>query len=321
LVGVFPKVDLAKFAGAPQAIHTFQFDARPPYAMQWSLSAQNTLSRNLVAEVAYTGARGVHLANNIDLSVPVPQVVNGETFFPATETRLLNPAFSRHIRYGTGASSAYHALRTTVSRRTGELQFQASYTWSKALDTQSSNLQGELSDFSVMDAFDQKRDWGPSGFHIAHAFTGNAIWELTTGSPFGVSSNGRITHPLLGAGSRPDLIPGGNNNPVLGGPDRYFDPTQFIPQRPGFYGTLGRNTLVGPGLVNFDASVAKTFPVHDTKRIQFRAEFFNLANRTNFGLPSSSLFDSAGRRVATAGRITRTVTSARQVQLAIRFDF
>jgi hypothetical protein len=158
--------------------------------------------------------------------------------------------------------------------------------------------------------------------HLVRGWQVAGIVTATTGTPFSAGSNPALTHTLVrGGAARPDLVSGGDNNPILGGIDLYFDPTQFVRQQAGFYGTLGRNTLVGPNLRTVDASLIKNVPLGGARRFQLRAEMFNILNRANFALPASTLFNASGARVGTAGRITSTVTSARQIQLAARFEF
>jgi hypothetical protein len=123
---------------------------------------------------------------------------------------------------------------------------------------------------------------------------------------------------------------------VLGGPDLYYDPTQFVSStctgarvcragdpdyREGYFGNLGRNTLTGPGLATFDFSLNKNFRLTEEKRLQFRSEFFNLFNHANFALPDFDPFLSSGARDSQAGRITSTNTTARQIQFALKFIF
>jgi hypothetical protein len=215
------------------------------------------------------------------------------------------------------------------------------------MDTLSAVLSGELASSSPMDSWDPDRDWGLADFHVQHVFSGNFAYELpwgtnlqgfamhlvrgwqiagiitaTTGTPFSAGSNPALTHTLVrGGAARPDLVSGGNNNPILGDINLYFDPTQFVRQQAGFYGTLGRNTLLGPGLQTVDVSVIKNLPIGGSRKLQFRAEMFNILNRANFALPAANLFNASGARVGTAGRITSTVTSGRQIQLATRFEF
>jgi hypothetical protein len=120
---------------------------------------------------------------------------------------------------------------------------------------------------------------------------------------------------------RPDLAPGANNNPILGSPDRYFDPAAFTLPEPGFYGNLGRNTLTGPGLANVDVSLNKLFRLTEAASLQFRAEAFNIFNHPNFAIPSQrTVFNSSGA-VGSAGRITSTTTPARQLQLGLKLTF
>jgi len=127
-----------------------------------------------------------------------------------------------------------------------------------------------------------------------------------------------------------------NNNPILGGPNLYYDVTQFVPStctgavvckagdpdyRVGHYGNLGYNTLTGPGYKTIDFSILKNISVNETSRFQFRTEFFNLANHPNFFLPNASPFLSNGTRDPQAGRITQTRGTARQIQFALKYLF
>ena len=120
---------------------------------------------------------------------------------------------------------------------------------------------------------------------------------------------------------RPNLIPGRSNNPIVGTPQQWFDPRNFTLPNVGFYGTLGRNTLIGPPLADLDLSIEKTFAVRENLHLQFRAEFFNALNHTNFGLPLNSVFGSSGFYLPTAGLITSTSTPARQIQFGLKALF
>ena len=96
-----------------------------------------------------------------------------------------------------------------------------------------------------------------------------------------------------------------------------------FPFPPRLLGNAGRNSLVGPGLAELDYSVNRNFPmrfISEAARLQFRAEVFNLANRANFEppLPNNSLYNAKGAPLATAGIITATATTSRQIQLALR---
>jgi hypothetical protein len=122
----------------------------------------------------------------------------------------------------------------------------------------------------------------------------------------------------IGTGSRARTIPAGAE---LGGPDLYYDPCQFEPSTLGFFGNLGRSTLVTPGLASLDFSLLKNFTVSEENRLQFRAELFNSTNRVNLRTPDTSPFDSSGRPDPNAGRITATRGSPRQIQFGLKYTF
>jgi hypothetical protein len=140
--------------------------------------------------------------------------------------------------------------------------------------------------------------------------------------------------------NRPNLAPGAKTNPVsgvsagcgtvaagqkLGGPGVYFDPCAFQAPLPGTLGTLGRNTVIAPNVTNMDVSLQRDFLLDSKRRLQFRAEVFNLPNHTTFASNTgSSLFVFSGEnanRNSSAGRISRTANTSRQIQIALRFSF
>ncbi len=108
---------------------------------------------------------------------------------------------------------------------------------------------------------------------------------------------------------------------MLGDPNQWFDPTAFSLPEAGTFGNLGRGTVESPGLVTFDFSVIKNTPITERVGVEFRAEFFNLFNRANFALPRRNLFEPNGDRIGSAGRITSTVTTPREIQFGMKFIF
>jgi hypothetical protein len=119
----------------------------------------------------------------------------------------------------------------------------------------------------------------------------------------------------------PRMPPGGQGNGRLSGDvrrrlDRYFDTSRFISSTGvGNFGTVGRNTLRGPAQCNTDFSVVKFLVFRERYRAEFRTEFFNIFNQTNFANP--------GNVVGTPnfGRILEATTGPRIVQLAFKFAF
>jgi len=169
----------------------------------------------------------------------------------------------------------------------------------------------------------------------------NGITSIAAGTPFTVTDGFNRSRNLATGGNiddRPDLLPSFINQNLtkgtsagcqgvpagarLGTPDRYFDACAFRLPDPGYYGNLGRNTLIGPGLVNFDFAAVKNTRISENKNIQFRGEFFNLFNRANFSRPAvTNIFNSNGTRVASAGIIQSTLTTSRQIQFGLKLTF
>jgi hypothetical protein len=163
----------------------------------------------------------------------------------------------------------------------------------------------------------------------------SGIWTMRSGQPltvFVTANRSRSQwNPSRGPGigqDRPSYAPGyGPDNAVLGRPDQWFDPAAFVLQPAGTFGNTGRGDFIGPNLRTLDLALTKQgrwARLGDDGRLEFRIEAFNLLNRANFGAPELRAF--AGQMdgeapLATLGRISTTVTSARQIQLGIRVTF
>ncbi len=119
-------------------------------------------------------------------------------------------------------------------------------------------------------------------------------------------------------------MPGFSNNAVLSDgrdPNAYFDLDALVVAEEGFFGNLGRNTLILPGVATFDLGVTKDFALTEQADLQFKAEFFNIFNRANFGLPGMEIFGRNGVPDPTAGIITKSTTTSRQIQFALKIVF
>jgi hypothetical protein len=155
---------------------------------------------------------------------------------------------------------------------------------------------------------------------MASGWSVNSILTLQSGFPFTAqlsynpSNNGDTRNPV-----RPFLNPNFTGNPILGTPAQWFNPAVFLqpPANSGFFGNAPRDNLVGPGLATWDFSTIKNTKLRESLSLQFRAEIFNLLNRANFNTPALITFTPSGVS-GTAGAITSTSTTARQVQLALK---
>jgi hypothetical protein len=271
----------------------------------------------------------------------------------------MNPNFASITQRITDAQSFYNALLLSAQKQLSwGLRAQLSYTFSRAIDDASGVNSQDFADGSpyVMDFYDRKNDRGLSQFWAQHVLVGNWSYELPlarslkgagglllkgwqlnsitavqTGHPFevrlGFNRSGNLNTVNYAMHERPDLKPGYSNNPILGGPDRYWDINAFTLQPANQRGNLGRNTLIGPGIVSFDFSVVKSFPIDEFRRFEFRGEMFNLPNHPNFGVPSGlTAFTGVSATGApnispTWGVISTTVTPSRQIQFALKYVF
>jgi hypothetical protein len=148
----------------------------------------------------------------------------------------------------------------------------------------------------------------------------NSIVTLQDGFPFtpqlsyNPSNNGDTRNPV-----RPFRNPDFTGPVILGNPNQWFNPNAFLqpPANSGFYGDLGRDTLIGPGLATWDFSALKETAIRERLSLQFRAEIFNLLNRANFNTPNLIVFTPSGVS-GTAGAITSTSTTSRQIQFGLK---
>jgi hypothetical protein len=151
-------------------------------------------------------------------------------------------------------------------------------------------------------------------------WTVNSIVTLQSGFPFtpqlsyNPSRNGDTRNPV-----RPFANPAFTGPVILGKPEQWFNPAAFLapPNNSGFYGNLGRDTLSGPGLATWDLSFLKDLKIREKLNLEFRAELFNLLNRANFNTPNAIVFTPTGTS-PTAGLITSTSTTSRQVQFGLK---
>lgn len=338
-------------ADVPPSLSVPSYDWKTPQMLHFNISIERELGWGTAVTASYAGSRGTHLVRTSDANAPVPEVLaDGQPFFPAGAPRR-NQRFGAIEFRATDGRSSYDALLVSVRRRLGSgLQFQGSYTLSKTIDDVQGTLPTEAlgSVTRALDPDNPERDRGLADFHRRHNLQVNAVWQLPffrsrdgvagellrgwtvsgilaalSGNPFtpGIQADYSRTLARVAVG-RPDWNPQFAGDVVRGGPEQYFDSAAFKLPAPGMLGSVGRNTLIGPGLVTLDTAAFKEVPWGRRQaRLQFRIEVFNLLNHTNFGLPQRIVFAGSAANeppLANAGRITTTTTSARQVQLAVK---
>jgi hypothetical protein len=276
---------------------------------------------------------------------------DGALYYPSGAALRNNNVWNTTHWFSEGIS-AYHGLEVDVNHHwKNGLQFRGVYTYSKALDD-GDNLNTSVATNSpafVADPLNPLADYGRASFDIRHSgviqasydlpfgrsavASGNsaekfliADWQvsgvvtLQSGLPFtpqlsyNPSNDGDTRNPV-----RPSWNPDFTGRVVTGGVDQYFNPLAFVQPLPGTYGDVGRNVLQAPSLKQFDLALGKRWTVNERLTLQFRSDFFNLFNHTNLNTPNPVTYAAAtGGPSPTAGVITSTATTSRQIQLGLR---
>jgi outer membrane receptor protein involved in Fe transport len=324
-------------------LQTVNYDLQTPFITQYNASVQQSLRGNWDVTIGYVGSRGRNLFRIGDSNLAPETVVNGvKTYQPALGRR--NPNFVGVWQRVTDGESFYNAMQIAVNKRQSKgLRAQVSYTLARSIDD-SSGINSQDFDNNVqyvLDWYDRTFDRGPSAFIVRHNLTFNWTWDIgwgfqlnntttmMSGTPFtvrlGFNRSGNLNTTNFSLNERPNLKAA--CDPILGGPDRYWDVGCFELPAANTRGNLPRNSLTGPGLVNADVALVKSFAMRGARSLQVRLEAFNVFNHPNFAVPSGRVaftgVDAQGNPVVapTWGRITSTVTTARQIQLGVKFGF
>jgi len=280
----------------------------------------------------------------------------GSFYIPAG-TPKANPTIANTWTWFSWGNALYNALQVDLNHRFSHgLALRGVYTWSRTLDngdslnaTASANAPALTSN-----PYDLHADWGLGTFDVRNIGVISAVYELPFGRgkmfgndlhgfanaaasgwsvdsivtlqsgfpitpqlSYNPSNNGDTRNPV-----RPFVNPDFHGKRIIGKPDQWFNPAAFLPPPPnsGFYGNLSRDSLIGPGLATWDFAGEKNTSIHEGLTLQFRGELFNLLNRANFNTPNLIVFTPSGLS-GTAGAITNTSTTSRQVQFALKLLF
>ena len=319
------------------SIGTIDLNRRDPYALEWNFGIEHQLSANMLLSVEYVGSGARKLVTNVQVNqAPAgPGAINPRRPFPNAP----NAFIIKDI-----GTSNYDALQVKLERRfAAGLTFRNSYTWSKCLDLDSDPNSAVL-DYS----YNLRYSYGPCSFHIHHVNTSDFVYFLPFGhgKRFGSSASGIVNafmggweasgvvtirsgityHVLSGQDSentgniisssteRADIVSPAAPSGFQQTRDHWFDKNAFKVPAFGTLGNLSRNALTGPAFQNVDFALLKDFRIHEALALQFRAEFFNIFNHTNFGNPVATL----------ASPLNGQITSAfaqRDIQFALKLHW
>jgi hypothetical protein len=310
---------------------------------------------NLLVEGSYSGARGVHWVQRIDLNqVPFENALLGKN---TQADRPYNFIASGEGLDEEDVSNWYNSANLRVERRFSHgLSLLLNYTVSHATDSGGAGIStyGNQANTRAMNTYNLKLEHGLSSLDIPQKLALSANYEIPVGAGKALNIQNRLSNaviggwqtngilvvrsgiatdvttaalpPVFGTINRPDRVLG---QPLLvpnPGFDQYFNPAAFaipatVPNYKGApiqtFGNASRMVLRGPGQRNLDFSVFKNFFIREKKRIEFRAESFNLSNTPTFNLSSPT---SAALTVGNAGfgKLSSSQSVGRQLQFGLK---
>ncbi len=262
-------------------------------------------------------------------------------FDPCINTGASSPNYTRPYQgyaamddvYDEGYSN-YNSLQASGGYRGHGSQFTVAYTYGKALTTVGSHSAGGTTSQGVaaQNMRNFHAEYGPPSYDFTHDITGTWVWQIPVfehGSKFltaplgGWSFSGLAVHqsgfamsPGLGIGTaglaiRPNQVA---KYQKIGSLTEWFNTADYVPAPYGFFGNAGNGQIRGPAYTSANASLDKTFPIHERLKIQFRAEAFNILNHPNFSSVDTGYGDGSYGQVTSA-------RDPRILEFAAKFTF
>ncbi len=321
-----------------------------PYVQSFNLGVQTSFANNWMLDLGYVGTQGRKYPRLFSFNQAFGPSFAGIPAFGSLGGPLF-PGFGNLPAPGLGSflmksnsNSNYNSLQATVNKRFSHgLQMLLSYTWSHSIDDYSGS---DVSDITLLpgDMVNENHNNASSDFDRRQRFVGSYLYQLPNAYHGGsrlakglvnswsvsgiVTLQSGVPFSILGSDSlfaftQGDLASGRTVASAIKSGDvkdrlnAYFDTSAFV--APAAYtsdfGSLGRNIIRGPKQINTDLSIMKVFPVTETQKVEFRAEFFNLFNNVNFANPVSVV--TSGN----FGQIASTTTGPRVIQFALKYNF
>jgi hypothetical protein len=268
----------------------------------------------------------------LEIPSPTTHVVQNQGNLIA-DNRVLRGIGNIVTDQSTGNSS-YHAMQLWLNRRfSNKLAFQVAYTWGHAIsDVALTSFTNSTSDPFNFDAdrgdadLDRRqtfvsnvvyvlpsaRRWGRAADLVLGEWQLNAIASYFGATPIEITTGVNTIGTASAVGQRPDYT--GAPLYLNGDKTRHLNPAAFATPAAGRMGTLGKGAVRGTPITTVDFSLAKNWRFEERYGIQFRAEFFNVLNHTNF-----VGFDTDIRN-GTFGQLT-AAQAPREIQLGIKFTF
>ncbi len=328
---------------------TFAKDFRRGYIQSFNFTIQRDIGAGFNVQAGYVGSRAIRQTAVQNINNAPPGGANA-----GRALAVKYPGRVGNINYLSPFNTAnYNAFQSKVTRSMGgESIVGLSYTFSKAINYADNSDSGltwnwgpmlnrnkavagfdrphNLQLYGVYDLpFGRGKKYVSQGFAsaLASGWQINGILSRVSGAPFNVASAGTSVN-APGSTQTADQVVGEVR--ILGGIGRgesYFDPYAYLPVTDVRFGNSGRNALRGPGLINIDASLFRSFRLTERFKMQFRAEAFNVSNTPFFNNPGATVSaptrnaDNSIRALNGWTEITAAAATERQFRLALKIMF
>ncbi|HEV2484616.1 MAG TPA: carboxypeptidase regulatory-like domain-containing protein [Terracidiphilus sp.] len=325
-----------------------------PRTVSWNLALEQQISSSLSFRLAYVGEQSRHQWVPLELN----PFVNGTRIYNQTGCSVNNSCYSQPITAAnTGANTNYNSLQMSAEQRVRYgLTLLFNYTWSKALDNMPFNAaatsigSGNSYVYPITASNFKSLDYGPSDFdhrnvvsasyvysipkvrsdvpsvlhYVLNGWDTSGLFQFRSGDPLTVVSSSSNNS---GSGQQRDRAV--QTGPAYGGSacaagthcKSYLNPASFANNAAGTYGAIKKGSIVGPQYAGWDASLARKFTIKEATYLQFRAEYFNVLNHTNFGDPGTTANSTFGRITSTAPQNSNYQNDPRIAQLSLKLLF
>jgi len=338
-------IDPSNFSTAISEVRYIPGSTRNGYVQSWHFTVQQEVMKDLLLDVAYVGNHSVGLNVLSDANQALPNQLNQNNSL--ISRRPIQGFTDIEVAYNGGFGS-YDALQVKLEKRSGNgLYLLNSFTWSKAIDNAPGHLENYDGDNSRINYYNPGIERGLSGynqplndtlsvlyelpvgrgrhFNVANraldfavgGWSANMINTMSSGLPINVGYSASTQQQVSGLVSeRPNIVAGQPLYLSTGNPIYYLNPAAFsVPVYTQPFGTAPRNVARGPAVYSTDFGLHKNFPIDEARYLQFRAEAFNLLNKTNFATVGGTNSNSGGFGVF------NSTFPARQLQLALKLVF
>lgn len=326
-----------------------------PLTYSWNVALEQQLTSSLSGRVAYVASHGSHQWVPLELN----PYVGGTRMYNQSGCSTTNSCFTQAITAAnTGGNTGYNSLQVSVDQRMRYgLTLTLNYTWSKALD----NMPFNAASTSIASANSYVKpitesgfkslDYGPSDFdhrnvvsmsyvyalpkiganlpavarYLVNSWDTSGLFQFRSGDPLTVISSSANNS---GSGQQRDRAVWNGGNPYGGSAcsagthcKSYLNPSNFTNNAAGAYGNVKKGAFVGPQYAGWDATMGRKFPIKGGSYMQFRAEYFNILNHTNFGDPNTTDNSTFGRITSTAPQNSNYNNDPRIAQFSLKLVF